>query len=66
MRKVLAAALLAAVLPGCAVVGVGIAGIAADNVAQGNSSYTNRALDTVCDKTSSQERLGDGSCPSGK
>ena len=66
MRKLLAAALLAAFLPGCAVVGVGIAGITADNIAQGNNSYTNKALDTVCDRTSGQERLADGTCPRAK
>jgi hypothetical protein len=66
MRKLLAAALLAAFLPGCAIVGVGIAGITADNIAQGNSSYTNQALDKVCDRTSGQERLADGNCPPGK
>ena len=64
MQRLLTVVLLAMWLPGCAIVGIGLAGIAADNIAQGEDSYTNWALDEVCDHVSEAERRADGSCPS--
>ena len=63
MARLLAVVAIVMWLPGCAVVGIGLAAIAADNIAQGDSSYTNQALDWTCDATVQRDRLDDGTCP---
>lgn len=64
MVKILAVLAIVLCLPGCAVVGIGLAAIAADNIILGENSYTNQALDAICDTTVKQERRADGTCPS--
>ena len=63
MIRLLAVLAIVLWLPGCAVVGIGLAAVAADNIMQGEDSYTNQALDAICEQTLEQKRLGDGTCP---